>query len=231
MKRLICLAIAALLLLSLAVPVFAEGTINNGGNSEVYFSAAEYSIRATSKMTGKYPAGYEKTKFTIKAIPMDKDTPAFAKPEAIVADGEYATWKQMAFDPATFTFLVVQEQGEDSRIAYDDTVYRVSIDISTDASGNIAASESITNTKTNQKTAEIVFENTYVFPETTTTVTTTAPAKQPDKPHTGDDTMQGARIAAIIGLSVLAVGAVVVLVTTRKKDDKEPEKNENKPQM
>ena len=116
------------------------------------------------------------------------------------ADGTFA-FDEMTFDEVgTYYYLVKEDKGNLAGVTYDETVYRVKVEVTDDLNGKLVVSCTVYDETNTEKTA-IEFVNTYAVAN----------------PDTGDNVLTWL-------IPVVASGVVLTALTLRKKkNDNEDE--------
>ncbi|MBQ7779487.1 MAG: hypothetical protein IJ404_03235 [Clostridia bacterium] len=115
------------------------------------------------------------------------------------ADGSFA-FDEIAFDAVgTYYYLVKEDKGNASGVTYDETVYRVKVEVTDDLNGKLVVSYTLYDENDTEKTA-IEFVNTYAH----------------TNPDTGDNVLSWL-------IPAVASGAVLTALVVRKKKKNEDE--------
>lgn len=155
-------------------------------------------LRGTKTLTGRTLSDGEFA-FTLYNSNAEWETETAIQTVANGADGSFA-FDEIAFDKVgTYYYLVKEDKGNVSGVTYDETVYRVKVEVTDDLNGKLVINYTVYDETDTVKTA-IEFTNVY-------TVT---------NPDTGDNLLSWL-------IPAVASGAVLTALVVRKKKKNEDE--------
>ncbi len=157
-------------------------------------------IAAEKVMDGKYPRGKD---FTFVLTDEAGNVIQTVNNRDGVIEFDTLTFQQ----EGTYTYTITEKAGSNSKIDYDDTVYKVIVTVT---EGEDAYTASIAYEKDG--------EDYTVLPRFVNKTKGTNPPDDPDNPKTGDDSNIGLYLSLCFG-SALAI-LLLLFFTKRKKEDK-----------
>ena len=166
-------------------------------------STCEVRLEVEKKLTGDRPSKIEHFSFLLDG----KDNAPMPEEDTITISGAGTGWFPAITytEPNDYHYTLREIPGKNKRYTYDNTVYEVTVQVTTDDLGNLSASVYLWETGSADKPAAAEFVNHYDAPDLET-------------PKTGDDTH------LTLWLSLSSVGLVGILGTLllfRKKKQKD----------
>ncbi len=157
-------------------------------------------LQGNKTLTGR-PLNADEFAFTLYNSNADWETGTAVQTVSNGADGSFA-FDEIAFDAVgTYYYLVKEDNGNLAGVTYDETVYRVKVDVTDDLNGKLVVSYTLYDENDTEKTA-IEFVNTYTN----------------TNPDTGDNVLTWLVPVAVSGV---ALTALVVLKKRKKYEDEE----------
>lgn len=179
------------------------------GEELIYSEEAVYELTVGCVLKGEKVNGDET--FIVEVIP-EAGSPEFEVSSINVKANQNNSFGSIkVVEPNVYNYRVIQRVGENKKITYDETEYRVSVNVFTNDEGMVARTHIIENLNTGEKVDGIEFINIL----------------ETEVPKTGD---KNTLIAwgVPLGLLVLSLGVVFVSYIKLSKAEKEKEdKDEN----
>ena len=185
---LLCLTLAAC---ALATPAFAQTP------------QAAASLEVEKRLVGDTPPEQQTFTFVLEG---QDGAPMPAQDALAITGAGTGQFQPIVYtQPGDYTYTLYEQAGTAERYTYDDTVYTVTVQVTTDDAGVLTANVSMAADGRSGKAAKAVFVNSYEKePEPTPPDEPGTPA-QPPVPQTGDGTHNGlwAALLALSGLGML----------------------------
>ena len=156
------------------------------------------------------------TKFQFKMVPENAESPVPSEEVVTLASGQ-GTFHISVQEPGSYKYQIYEVQGTEKDIAYDKTVYDVTVFVSDDMKGGLMANVAVTLSGTDEKPDKLEFVNS----STRETTETTEEPKKPsgDTAKTGDDTPLVLLIVLLV-ISLTGIGLILWGKRRSSRDDK-----------
>ena len=193
-KKLLTILTCFVILSTFVTSVYALDSLS-------FNEVAEYELSVVCEVKGAPEESDEV--FSVVVVPEEK-SPNFEKNEIKVKANEKGCFGVITLnEPNVYTYTVHQKEGENKKMTYDKTEYEVVVNVITDETGLVNASQTITNLTTGEKVDSINFINTY----------------ETEGPKTGDNGTILLWVALLASLIICFV-ATLSICKPNKKDDK-----------
>lgn len=185
-------------------------------------SSCTVSLEVEKAISGDTPSTEESFDFVLTAVgnePMPAETSITIKGEGTQSFGDivYTT-------VGDYRYTLSETKGDAVGYTYDNTVYDITVQVTTDDSGNLSAAVYMAKDGSDGKSAKAIFTNNYDAPDPVVTHTPGTNNEDPSNDSNKNvgyvDTGDNSNLSLWIGLSALGLIGLVVTLIASSKDRK-----------